>query len=118
MEVREKSLRIYDTKRTFFSKLSITFTKILTPTKTGINNLLISIKRNRGGINMKYKSKQGQTWDTNLIGLLVDRCDSCNALGFGKKLMDNDMLCNNCYYGEMFSIAMSKIIKESEDSKK
>ena len=46
MEAREKSLRIYDTKRTFFSKLSSTFTKILTPTKTGINNLLISIKRN------------------------------------------------------------------------
>ena len=32
MEAREKSLRIYDTKRTFFSKLSSTFTKILTPT--------------------------------------------------------------------------------------
>ncbi len=46
MEAREKSLRIYDTKRTFFSKLSSTFTKILTPTKAGINNLLISMKRN------------------------------------------------------------------------
>ena len=45
MEAREKSLRIYDTKKTFFSKLSSTFSKILTPTKTGINNLLISIKR-------------------------------------------------------------------------
>ena len=45
MEAREKSLRIYDTKRTFFSKLSSTFEKLLTPTKTGINNLLISIKR-------------------------------------------------------------------------
>ena len=46
MEAREKSLRIYDTKRTFFSKLSSTFTKILAPTKAGINNLLISMKRN------------------------------------------------------------------------
>lgn len=45
MEAREKSLRIYDTKRTFFSKLSSTFTKFLTPTKTGINNLLINMKR-------------------------------------------------------------------------
>ena len=49
---------------------------------------------------MKYKSKMGVTWETNLMGLLVDRCDNCNALGFGKKLMDNDMLCNTCYYGE------------------
>lgn len=45
MEAREKSLRIYDTKRTFFSKISSTFTKILTPTKTGINNIIISLKR-------------------------------------------------------------------------
>lgn len=45
MEAREKSLRIYDTKRTFFSKLSNTFTKFLTPTRTGINNLLIGLKR-------------------------------------------------------------------------
>lgn len=45
MEAREKSLRVYDSKRTFFSKLSNTFTKLLTPTKTGINNLLIGIKR-------------------------------------------------------------------------
>ena len=45
MEAREKSLKIYDSKRTFFSKLSNTFTKILTPTKTGINNWLISMKR-------------------------------------------------------------------------
>lgn len=46
MEAREKSLRVYDTKKTFFSKLSNTFSKILTPTKTGINNILISMKRN------------------------------------------------------------------------
>jgi len=45
MEAREKSLRIYDTKKTFFSKLTVTFTKLLTPTKTGINNLLIGMKR-------------------------------------------------------------------------
>ena len=49
---------------------------------------------------MKYKSKQGQTWDTNLMGLLVDRCDNCNKIGFGKKLMDNDMLCEKCYWNE------------------
>lgn len=45
MEAREKSLRIYDSKKTFFSKLSNTFSKLLTPTKTGFNNLLIGIKR-------------------------------------------------------------------------
>lgn len=43
--MEERSLRIYQEK-TFFSKLSNTITKILTPTKIGINGMLISIKRN------------------------------------------------------------------------
>ncbi len=46
MGVEERSLRVYDTKKTFFSKIGTTFSKILTPTKVGINNWLISIKRN------------------------------------------------------------------------
>ncbi len=45
MSVEEKSLRIYDTKRTFFSKIGSTFNKILTPTKMGINSWLIGMKR-------------------------------------------------------------------------
>ena len=47
---------------------------------------------------MKYTSKQGQIWETNLMGMLVDRCDNCNKTGFGKKLMDHNMLCGECYY--------------------
>ena len=51
----------------------------------------------------------------------ITRCSYCNKIidGFvNKSRLNNKLLCNNCYYGEMFSIAMSKIIKESEDSKK
>ncbi len=43
--MEERSLRIYQEK-TFFSKISNTITKLLTPTKIGINGMLISIKRN------------------------------------------------------------------------
>ena len=43
--MEERSLRIYQEK-TFFSKISNTITKILTPTKIGINGMLISMKRN------------------------------------------------------------------------
>ena len=43
--MEERSLRIYQEK-TFFSKISNTITKILTPTKIGINGMLISLKRN------------------------------------------------------------------------
>ena len=46
MSVRENSLRIYDTKRTFFSKIGSTFSKIFEPTREGINNLIINSKRN------------------------------------------------------------------------
>lgn len=41
-----KSLRIYSSEKTFFSKLTNTLTKILIPTKVGINSVLITIKRN------------------------------------------------------------------------
>ena len=43
--MEERSLRIYQEK-TFFSKISSTITKLLIPTKIGINGMLISIKRN------------------------------------------------------------------------
>lgn len=41
-----KSLRIYSSEKTFFSKLTNTITKMLIPTKVGINGVLITIKRN------------------------------------------------------------------------
>ena len=43
--MEEKSLRVYTDKK-FFTKLTNTITKLLTPTKIGINGMLISIKRN------------------------------------------------------------------------
>ena len=46
MGANEKSLRVYDTRKTFFTKIGSTFSKLLTPTKTGINNWLIGKKRN------------------------------------------------------------------------
>ena len=44
--MEEKSLRITGTNKTFFNKITNTLTKILIPTKIGINGMLISIKRN------------------------------------------------------------------------
>lgn len=43
--MEERSIRIY-TDKTFFTKLTSTITKMLIPTKIGINGMLISIKRN------------------------------------------------------------------------
>ena len=43
--MEERSLRVY-TDKTFFTKISNTISKMLIPTKIGINGLLISMKRN------------------------------------------------------------------------
>lgn len=45
MGVEERSLRVYDTRKTFFSKIGNTFSKFLTPTQVGINSWLLSMKR-------------------------------------------------------------------------
>ena len=44
--MEERSLRIYNSDRTFFSKITSTISKLLIPTKIGLNGMIISIKRN------------------------------------------------------------------------
>lgn len=44
--MEETSLKITGANKTFFNKLTNTITKILIPTKVGINGMLISVKRN------------------------------------------------------------------------
>lgn len=43
--MQERSLKLYNTDKTFFVKISNKLTKLLMPTKFGINNIMISIKR-------------------------------------------------------------------------
>ena len=44
--MEEKSLKVYDTEKTFFSKITNTLNKILAPGKMGLNSMIISMKRN------------------------------------------------------------------------
>lgn len=44
--MEQKSLRVLDTNKTFFTKITSTITKMLIPTKLGINSMMISMKRN------------------------------------------------------------------------
>ena len=44
--MEERSLRIVGTNKTFFNKITSTLTRILIPTRIGINGMLISMKRN------------------------------------------------------------------------
>lgn len=44
--MEQRSLRVVETDKTFFSKLSSTISKILIPTRVGLNGVMITIKRN------------------------------------------------------------------------
>ena len=45
-DMEQKSLRVLDTNKTFFSKITSTITKMMIPTKVSINSMMISMKRN------------------------------------------------------------------------
>ena len=40
---QQRSLRVLDTNKTFFSKLTSTITKMLIPTRVGLNTMMISL---------------------------------------------------------------------------
>ena len=44
--MEQRSLRVLEADKTFFTKITTTISKLLIPTKVGINGLLISMKRN------------------------------------------------------------------------
>ena len=44
--MEERSLRVYSSEKTFFSKITNTLTKLLIPTKVSLNCMMISMKRN------------------------------------------------------------------------
>ena len=44
--MQEKSLRIYDTEKTFMHKVTNKLSKLLIPTRVGINSIIINMKRN------------------------------------------------------------------------
>lgn len=66
MGIEEKSLRVYDTKKTFFSKIGVTFSKIFSPTKKGFNSLLIGMKRSTMIKNYKNIKKADDDKKTKL----------------------------------------------------
>ena len=61
--MEEKSLKISGANTTFFNKITKTLTKMLIPTKIGINGMLISIKRN--SLIKAYENYTKDTESTN-----------------------------------------------------
>lgn len=54
----ERAIRVYSTKKTFFSKIGTTFNKLFSPTKQELNNFLLNMKRNTMLKNFKNTNKE------------------------------------------------------------
>ena len=65
--MEEKSLRITGTDKTFFNKITKTLTKMLIPTKIGINGMLISIKRNSLLKAFETYENSGENYDQEVV---------------------------------------------------
>ena len=63
VSMEERSLRITGADKTFFNKITSTLTKMLIPTKIGINGMLISIKRN--SLIKAYENYQNENGNYN-----------------------------------------------------
>ena len=65
--MEERGLRVARTDGAFFSKISTTISKLLIPTKIGINGMLITIKRNNMLKNYEiYTNNQDQEKEETL----------------------------------------------------
>ena len=86
--MEERSLRIYNSEKTFFSKISSTISKLLIPTKIGINGMIISLKRNNV---LKAYENVNATDEEAKKEVLNKKLDDCYALyleSIDKYIMD------------------------------
>ena len=87
--MEEKSLRVYSDKK-FFTKITNTITKLLIPTRIGINGMLISIKRNnvlKGYEN--YEESKEEPLKQNELEKKYEDCFSLYLEAIDKHMMDN-----------------------------
>ena len=66
--MQEKSLKVYEADKTFFSKITNTLNKFLTPGRMGINGVIISMKRN--SMLKNYENYIKDEKDSNKKGIL------------------------------------------------
>ena len=86
--MEERSVRIYNSERTFFSKLTSTISKLLIPTKIGLNGMLIAIKRNNV---LKVFENLNKAEDAEKKEILTKKLDDAYALyleSIDKHIMD------------------------------
>lgn len=87
--MEQRSLRVVETNKTFFNKISNTLTKLLVPTKLGLNSMLISLKRSSL---LKAYENYTELYDGNKRELLAKKYEDAYSLYLeviDKNIMDS-----------------------------
>ena len=87
--MEERRLRIYNSDKTFFSKITSTISKLLIPTKIGLNSMIISLKRNNV---LKAYENLSNTEEQSKKDILTKKLDDSYALyleSIDKYIMDS-----------------------------
>ena len=88
--MEEKSLKVYDTEKTFFSKITNTLNKILAPGKMGLNSMIISMKRNN--VLKNYENYIQNEKNSDRKGMLLKKYEESYSLyleAIDKYIMDS-----------------------------
>ncbi len=87
--MEEKSLRITGANTSFFNKITKTITKMLIPTKIGINGMLITIKRNSLLKAYENYQKDTENYDTEELEKKYDEAYTVYLEALDKYVMDS-----------------------------
>jgi hypothetical protein len=87
--MEEKSLRITGTNTTFFNKITKTLTKMLIPTRIGINGMLITLKRNNLIKTYENYKKDTEDYNTEELEKKYDTAYTAYLEALDKYVMDS-----------------------------
>lgn len=87
--MEERSLKITGADKTFFNKITSTLTRILIPTRIGINGMLISRKRNNMLKNFEAYTLDSENYDNEEIEKKYDVAYEAYLGALDKYVMDS-----------------------------
>ena len=107
--MQERSLKVYEADKTFFSKITNTLNRFLTPGKMGLNGVIISMKRNnllknyenyikdekdnkKGSLSKKYEESYTlylEAIDKNVIEAIYKKVKNNMATEFEKRALSD-----------------------------
>ena len=87
--MEERSLRITGTDTGFFNKLTKTLTKMLIPTRIGINGMLVTVKRNAMLKNYENFAKENENYNNDELEKMFEEAYTVYLESLDKHIMDS-----------------------------